>query len=136
MCAFINITNINTYYFRVAEQKSSTKMEVHEHLLYEYKLYLLFDMIEEYDHSDQVSRDALCCLIVDLLTLHIFPERIVYKMISILATLHSSDINRLIEEICHLVSEIREPLVEVVTDDQRREYDFKASVFFNFLPCM
>lgn len=104
-------------------------MEDYEVLVYEYTLYLLFDMVEQYDFGDELSRKTVHKLITDSLLKYTFHSKLLSKMMGILVQLHNKNTYELSNEICHLVSEIREPLVSVEpTDDVKRNYEFEVKI--------
>lgn len=108
-------------------------MEDYELVVYEYTLYLLFDMVEEYDFGDEVCRQTLHKLISDILLKYTFHSRLLDKLMNILVKLHNRNAYELTKEICVLVSEIREPLISVEpSENEKREYNVKVTMSYFF----
>lgn len=104
-------------------------MEDYEIFVYEHTLYLLFDMLEQYDIGDEVCRKTLHKLINDILLKYTFHSRMLDKLMTILANLHNKNSCQFTEEIGMLVSNIREPFITVEPSEQdKREHDFQVSL--------
>lgn len=118
--------DISTYSSRLTEKSSQKKMEDYEVFVYEYTMYLLFDMVEQYDFGDELSRKTVHKLITDSLLKYTFHSKLLNKMMGILVQLHNKNTYELSNEICHLVSEIREPLISVEpSEDAKRNHKFE-----------
>lgn len=91
-------------------------------------------MVEQYDFGDELSRKTVHKLITDILLKYTFHPKLLNKLMDILVQLHNKNCYELSQEICHLISEIREPLISLEpTEDETRDYECKVrpSRFFS-----
>ncbi|XP_023312044.1 condensin complex subunit 3 isoform X1 [Anoplophora glabripennis] len=108
------LTPFCCYIERIINFKTSRTLEEWEYMEYQYILYNLLDIAEHYDFSDEIGRKTLYKLITTILQNHKLLFKVAKKIVGILDKL-ISNVDRLTHEICQIISDIREPLVDKPT---------------------
>ncbi|XP_044254397.1 condensin complex subunit 3-like isoform X2 [Tribolium madens] len=122
-----DLTPFCNYIGRIISIKSTEQMDEWKSLEYQFDLLNLFGIAENYDYSDEVGKRTMHALTNNLLQSHRFTPKLTEKLVS-LAHKCSSTVEFFINDMCQIISEIREPLIEQPSSqDQQRENAFKAS---------
>ncbi|EFA02258.2 Condensin complex subunit 3-like Protein [Tribolium castaneum] len=122
-----NLSPFCDYIGRVISTKSAEQTDEWKNLEYQFDLLNLFEIAENYDYSDEVGRRTMHSLTNKLLQSHRFTPKLTKKLVS-LAHKCSSNVEFFINDMCQVISEIREPLTEQpLSQDQQREHAFQAA---------
>ncbi|KAJ8975351.1 hypothetical protein NQ317_000279 [Molorchus minor] len=105
------LTPFCNYIQRIIESKNLQNMKEWEYLDHQYVLYNLFDMAEQYDLSDEVGRRTFQKLVRSVLQHQHLQFKLAKKVIGIADKL-ISNVDIFTNEICQIISDIREPLVD------------------------
>ncbi|KAF5293753.1 hypothetical protein FQA39_LY03238 [Lamprigera yunnana] len=120
------MTHFCTYISNIYEAYKSKTVDW-QYLEFQQILNELLKIVKEYDFGDEMGRQALQKLLNYILldaTLNVF---VISEIILIMEKMNPS-FDSLTIEICHIISDIREPLIEIpVSKDVITEYNFKKA---------
>ncbi|XP_045477809.1 condensin complex subunit 3-like isoform X2 [Harmonia axyridis] len=121
------LTTFSNYIERVIKEKTSVTMDEWENLEFQNVVFQLFQISSGFDMSDEVGRKTLYALILKILTTNKFQQKLINKIVQVASQLNS-DVNSLTIDLCQVISEIREPLIdEVPSEDKLRKQKFEIT---------
>ncbi|KAL3272671.1 hypothetical protein HHI36_014135 [Cryptolaemus montrouzieri] len=121
------LTPFSNYIERIIKEKSASSMDEWENLEYQNIVYHLFRIASGFDMSDEVGRRTFYSIILQILTTHKFQQKVIDEIISV-ASLLNHNIDTFTTDLCQVISEIREPLVdEVPSESEVRARNFEMS---------
>ncbi|KAK9888126.1 hypothetical protein WA026_000397 [Henosepilachna vigintioctopunctata] len=121
------LTAFSNYIERVIKEKSATAMDEWENLEYQNIILQLFKMASGYDMSDEVGRKTFYNLILQILSTYKFQQKVITIIINVAAQLNQN-ICTLTTDMCQVISEIREPLIDdIPSEETLRARNFQMS---------
>ncbi|XP_019880446.2 condensin complex subunit 3 isoform X2 [Aethina tumida] len=108
------------------KMKMSKVMDEWETFDFQFILYDLLEMADQFDTSDEVGRRTFLKLVQDLLPKYRFSNKITKKLVGVAEKLSNSQ--NFTVDMCNIISEIREPLVEEAPSTEKlKQWEFEMA---------
>ncbi|XP_044759050.1 condensin complex subunit 3-like isoform X2 [Coccinella septempunctata] len=121
------LTSFSNYIERVIKEKSSVAMDEWENLEFQNILYQLFKISSGFDMSDEAGRKTFYALILQILTTNKFQQKVIDQILQV-ASLLNTNKGSLSIDLCQVISEIREPLMdELPSEEKLRKQNFEMT---------